>query len=87
MLLSNKISCAGAFLLEKPGPTYPDLHLIFGLLALHGQIFLLYFLHQFLVDGQTKGRVKYGVLLSLKLIWHLMLKVLSRDIHQSVDCN
>ena len=51
-----KISCAGVlFNLEaRQGKTYSDLHLIFGLLALHGQIFLLYFLHQFLVDVETK---------------------------------
>ena len=71
----------------RQGKTYSDLHLIFGLLALHSQIFLLYFLHQFLVDGQTECWVEYRVLLGLKLIWHLMLKVLSGDIHQSVDCN
>ena len=82
---AHNLSCdavAGAFIhyhkrsLAMPNVTYPDLHLVLCFLALHSQIFLLYFLHQFLVDCQTKCDVKYRVLVRLKLPWHLVLKVL-----------
>ena len=64
--------------------TYPDLHLVLCLLTLHGQILLLYFLHQFLVDCQTEGCVKNAVLLSLKPGRHLVLEVLWKELSQRI---
>ena len=64
--------------------TYPNLHLVLCLLALHGQILLLYFLHQFLVDCQTEGCGKNVVLLSLKPGRHLVLEVLWKALSQRI---
>ena len=79
---------------EKPSQadivvsTYPDLHLVFSFLTLHGQILLLYFLHQFLVDGQTEGCVKNVVLVPLEPGRHLVLEVLDERLSEDYnhDC-